>query len=91
MNRRTLIPIIIGAAAAIVGLMSIPWLRQGRCVEAHATWVSASQACMSASGPVDVARSYDMIIGLVVGLALAFMMHRASTFAASRRVRKPQE
>jgi hypothetical protein len=90
MNRRSLLQLIIGVAAAIVGLMSVPWLRQGRCVDANATWVPASQSCMSSGGPLDVSRPYDYMIGLVIGLALVFMMHRASTFAARRRVRKPE-
>jgi hypothetical protein len=70
--------------------MAVASIRHGRCVAGNAQWIPGSQTCMTPSGPLDVARSYDMILGLVVGLLLAFMMHRASTFAARRRVRKPE-
>jgi hypothetical protein len=89
-NRRSLIPIIIGAAAAIVGMMAVASIRHGRCANASAQWIPGSQTCIAAGVPLDVSRSYDIVLGLVIGLLLAFMMHRASTFAARRRVRKPE-
>lgn len=87
-KRSSFIPLLIGVIAALVGLTSVSWLRQGRCIGAGGQWIGNMQQCKTASGPLDVARFSDQIAGLAVGLILAFMLHRGSTFFRSRRVRQ---
>jgi hypothetical protein len=90
LNRRSLMQLIIGMIAAFAGMMSVMVLRQQRCMEAGGQWTGMGQRCLSAGGPIPVDRGVDFMAGLGVGLLVAFMLYRASTFAARRRSRAPR-
>jgi hypothetical protein len=87
MNRRTLIQLLIGVIASLGGLSVLTLVREDRCLDAGGRWAAETRSCVSASGPLDVARATDFVIALAVGVLLAFMLYRASTFASSRASR----
>jgi hypothetical protein len=85
MNRRALINVLIGVAAALSALMAVTALRQRRCEDDGALWENAGRTCRLNGATIDVAGGADLLIGAGVGLAVAFMLFRMSTFALSRR------
>ncbi|MHB1071721.1 MAG: hypothetical protein ACYC3Q_02750 [Gemmatimonadaceae bacterium] len=83
--RRTAIPLIIGIISSLVAFSAVGWLRRDRCVDGGGTYDMASRRCLMADGvTMDVAYAGDLMAGLVVGVALALMLHRATTFATRR-------
>ncbi len=89
MNRRSLIQLLIGIIAAMVSLTALNAVRQDRCLDAGGQWAAATRSCTGPSGPLSVARGFDVIAAIVVGVLLAFMLHRISTFASQRASRPP--
>jgi hypothetical protein len=85
MLRRSLIQILIGIVASISALWTVSALRANRCAGVGAQWLAATRTCQGPSGPVTVSRWTDIAAGLAVGVLLAAMLYRASTFAARRR------
>jgi hypothetical protein len=88
MNRRSFIQLLIGVIASLGGLSVLTFVRQDRCLDAGGQWAAATRTCAGAAGPIDVARASDFVLALGVGVLLAFMLYRASTFA-SRRASRP--
>ena len=85
MNRRSVIQLLIGIIAMLGGLGALTVVRQNRCVEAGGQWSMTQRSCTGPSGPLAIDRWSDITVALVVGLALAAMLYRASTFADRRR------
>ena len=85
MNRRSVIQLLIGVIAALGGLGALTVIRQNRCVDAGGQWSIAQRSCAGPSGPIPVDRWSDVTIALIIGLLLAVMLYRASTFANRRR------
>jgi len=84
MNRRSLSQILIGVIATLGSLCALMAVRQNRCVAAGGRWSVADRTCVGPDGPIAVAQPADFAVALVVGALLAFMLYRASTFAARR-------
>jgi hypothetical protein len=84
MNRRSLIQLLIGIIATIAGLAALNAIRQDRCLDAGGRWMAAARSCVGPSGPLSVSRGTDVIAAIVIGVLLAFMLMRASTFARRR-------
>ena len=87
MNRQSLIQLLIGVIAAMAGLAALNAIRQDRCVDAGGQWMAAARSCAGPNGPLSVSRGSDVIAAIVIGVLLAFMLHRASTFARRRSSR----
>lgn len=85
LNLRAFIPLLIGVMASLVGFMTVSALRQKRCVDSGGAWEAANRVCTLESAPLDVGSPIDIFAGIVVAAILAFMLHRASTFAARHR------
>jgi hypothetical protein len=85
MNRRSVIQLLIGVIAAVGGLGALTVIRQNRCVDAGGQWSMTQRSCTGSSGPIPVERWSDVTIALVIGLLLAVMLYRASTFANRRQ------
>ena len=84
MNRHSLIQLLIGVIAAVAGLTTMILIRQDRCLDAGGSWSAQTRVCLGPDGPLSVARVSDVTMALGVGLLMAFMLHRASTFANRR-------
>lgn len=82
---RAFIPLLIGIMASLVGFVTVSALRQKRCQASGGLWEAANRVCTLESAPLDVARLTDVVVGIAVAVILAFMLHRASTFAARYR------
>lgn len=82
---RTFIPLLIGIMASLVGFVTISALRQNRCGDSGGRWDAATRLCTLEGAPLDVASPIDVVAGIAVAIILAFMLHRASTFAARHR------
>jgi hypothetical protein len=89
MNRRSLIQLLIGVIAAVAGLTTMILVRQDRCLDAGGSWSATTRVCLGPDGPVAVAQASDMIVAVFIGLLVAFMLHRASTFANRHAPRPP--
>jgi hypothetical protein len=87
MNRRSLIQLLIGIIATVAGLAALNAIRQDRCLDAGGQWVANARSCVGPDGPLTVARGSDVLAAIVIGVLLAFMLHRASTFARRRSSR----
>ena len=88
MNRRSLIQLLIGVIAAVAGLTAMILVRQDRCLDAGGSWNAATRVCLGPNGPLAVARGSDVTVAIGIGLLVAFMLYRVSTFA-DRRVPRP--
>ena len=88
MNRRSLIQLLIGVIAAVAGLGTMVLVRQDRCLGAGGSWSIETRVCLGPQGPLVVARGSDVTVAIGIGLLVAFMLHRASTFA-DRHARRP--
>lgn len=84
MNRRSLIQILIGAIATLGSLGALMVVRQNRCIAAGGQWSVVERTCAGPNGPIAVSQPADFTVALVVGVLLAFMLYRASTFATRR-------
>ncbi len=83
--RRSAIPLVIGIISSLVAFSVVGWLRRDRCADAGGSYDLASRRCLMPDGvTMDVAYAGDLMGGLVVGVALALMLYRATTFAARR-------
>ena len=87
MNRRSLIQLLIGVIAAVAGLATMMLVRQDRCLEAGGSWSAQTRVCLGPDGPLIVARASDVSVAIGIGLLVAFMLYRASTFAERRSQR----
>ncbi len=87
MNRRSLIQILIGVIASLAALTIVTAVREDRCLDAGGKWIAATRACVGPEGPLPVSRASDVILAIVIGVVLAFMLYRASTFASARSSR----
>lgn len=87
MNRQSLIQLLIGVIATIAGLAVLTAIRQDRCLDAGGQWMAGTRSCVGLEGPLAVGRGYDVFAAIGVGLLLAFMLYRASTFAHHRASR----
>ncbi len=87
MNRRSLIQILIGVIASLAALTVVTAVREDRCLDAGGKWVAATRACVGPDGPLPVSRGSDVILAIAIGLVIAFMLYRASTFAQARTSR----
>ena len=85
MNRRSIIQLLIGVIAALGGLGALTVVRQNRCVGAGGQWSIVQRVCTGPDGPIPVERWSDITVALVVGLLLAVMLYRASTWANRRQ------
>jgi hypothetical protein len=85
MRLRALIPLLIGIMASLVGFMTVTTLRQSRCDDLSGRWDAAERSCTVDGALVQVARLSDVVAGVVIAVALAFMLYRASTFARRYR------
>ena len=85
MNRRSLVLLFIGAMGMLAGLWTLSALREDRCLDAGGKWLANARSCTGPAGSLDVARGSDVLMAVFVGVVLAFMLFRASTFAQSRR------
>ena len=81
MNRRSLIQLLIGIIATTAGLAALNAVRHDRCLDARGQWMAATRSCVGPAGPLSVARGSDVIVAIGIGVLLAFMLYRASTFA----------
>ena len=88
MNRRSLIQLLTGVIAAVAGLGTMVLVRQDRCLDAGGSWSTETRVCLGPQGPLVVARRSDVTVAIGIGLLVAFMLHRASTFA-DRHARRP--
>ena len=88
MNRRSLIQLLIGVIAAVAGLATMTLVRQNRCLDAGGSWNTTTRVCLGPDGPVTVAQASDMTVAVVIGLLVAFVLHRVSTFA-NRHAARP--
>ena len=87
MNRNSVIQLLIGIIATMAGLAALNAVRQDRCLDAGGQWMAATRSCAGPDGPLAVARGSDVIAAIVIGVLLAFMLYRASTFARRRASR----
>ena len=85
MNRRSIIQLLIGVIAALGGLGALTVIRQNRCLDAGGQWSVVQRSCTGPSGPILVDRWSDITVALIVGLLLAVMLYRASTYANRRQ------
>ena len=88
MNRRSLIQLLIGVIAAVAGLAIMVLLRRDRCLDAGGSWNATTRVCLGPDGPLAVARASDVTVAILIGLLVAFMLHRVSTFA-NRHAARP--
>src|SRR5262245_31673022 len=87
MNRRPFIQLLIGIIASIAGLATLNAIRQDRCQDAGGQWIAGTRSCMGPAGQLPVARGSDVLAAIVLGVLLAFMLYRASTFTSRRAAR----
>ena len=81
MNRRAVILMLIGAIAAFAGFATTSVLWQRRCKSVGGTWDQAVRLCrMSTGESVRLGSVVDILAGVFVALALAFMLFRMLTF-----------
>jgi hypothetical protein len=85
LNVRAFIPLLIGIMASLVGFLTVSLLRQNRCGDSGGRWNAAERLCTVDGARLDIAHPTDVIAGVVVAVFLAFMLYRASTFAARYR------
>jgi preprotein translocase subunit SecG len=52
MNRRSLIQLLIGVIAAVVGLTTMVLVRQDRCLDAGGSWSAQTRVCLGPDGPL---------------------------------------
>ncbi len=89
MNRRSIITVLIGIIATLSGFAVTAFLRQRRCEGAGGQWAPATRDCVLISGErLEVSRGADIAIGLVVAVALAFMLFRVLLFVMGRMTRR---
>lgn len=89
MNRRSIIILLIGIIASLAGLMVPTFLRERRCEGRAATWDEVTRQCSVLDGSrIDVSQGSDVVIGVVVAIALAFMLFRILLFAMGRMTRR---
>lgn len=92
MNRRSIIVVLIGMIAGIAGLTTVAYLRHKRCTGAGGQWDSATRRCQLPDGSiVDVMAVSDILFGVLVALALGFMLFRMFLFAIGRMSRPMEQ
>jgi hypothetical protein len=88
MNRQSIIVIIIGAVATLSGLAATDLLRKRRCGEFEGIWAAAVRECRLPSGEaVGTLTAGTAIIGLLIGVAVGFMLYRGYLYATGRAKR----
>lgn len=89
MTRRSIIIVLIGAIATLAGFATPALLRQRRCTGLGGAWRSGTRECLTAGGEaIEVATSSDVVIGVVVTVALGFMLFRVLLFVMGRMPRR---
>jgi hypothetical protein len=89
MDRRSIIILLIGVIASMVGFGIPAFLRQRRCGSAGGTWDGVGRHCVASTGErIDVSVGSDVVIGALIAIALAFMLFRILLFAMGRMTRR---
>jgi hypothetical protein len=85
-NRRSLISLLIGVLASIVGMLAAVRIRSNRCAGMGGTWNDAQRVCAVPGGngetAIQVVTAY--LLGVVVALVAGFMLWRVMLFVTGR-------
>jgi hypothetical protein len=88
-TRRSLVTMLIGIMAALLGLLATTWLREDACLDAGGRWL-ATRTCELPPGAEMPSSLRFYFIGVVVGLVTALLLWRTYTFITTRaRVARP--
>lgn len=81
LHRRSIIIVLIGITATLVGLTTFDYLRRKSCVELGGTWQAVSRQCALATGEtVGTGTPLLLLAGLLVGAAVGFTLFRVLLF-----------
>ncbi|HEX2779789.1 MAG TPA: hypothetical protein VHM30_09840 [Gemmatimonadaceae bacterium] len=92
LDRRSLASLLIGIIAALGGLWTAAFLRSDRCLDAGGRWTPGRNVCELPAGVTpeatwQVASSY--LAGVIVAVAIAFVLWRVFAFASGARAARP--
>lgn len=82
MDRRSIIVLLIGVIASLVGALTALFLEQRRCGDAGGQWNAAARQCELSSGATAGWSGTSLLAGVVVGVLLAVFLYRAVLFFA---------
>jgi hypothetical protein len=86
-NRRSLISLLIGVLASIVGLLAAVRIRSNRCSGMGGRWDDAKRLCVVPDGTAGESATQVMtsyLLGAVVALVAGFMLWRVMLFVTGR-------
>lgn len=87
--RHRLALLLVGVAAALVGLSVATWVRRDDCLDAGGRWLAASRTCELAGGPAAAMPSWRAVaLGAGAGLLAAVVLWRTYTFFVGRAARR---
>jgi hypothetical protein len=84
MNRRSIIVMLIGVAAALTGFATASLVEQDRCLDAGGRWNAAVRSCQLAAGDVAGLGLKSMAAGVFVGILVAVVLYRTVLFFAMK-------
>lgn len=87
MNRRSLILLLIGVLASILGMLAATRIRARRCAALDGQWDEVARRCVLPAGTAgetlpQLLTAY--LLGLVLAAIVAFMLWRVFLFATGR-------
>jgi hypothetical protein len=83
-NRRSLIVMLIGVIAAVVGGLVATFIEQRRCTDAGGRWLAAARACQLEGGASSGLTLTSLAAGVAAGVFIALFLYRAIVFFARR-------
>ena len=87
--RHRLALLLVGVAAALVGLSVATWVRRDDCLDAGGRWLAGPRACELAGGAAATMPSWRAYaLGVVAGLLVAVVLWRTYTFFLVRAARR---
>jgi hypothetical protein len=90
-NRRSLIALLIGVLASILGLLAATRLRARRCGSLGGTWDDARRSCSLPAGVAGDSMLQTLgsyALGAAIAVLVAFMLWRAYLAATGRGPRR---
>lgn len=90
--RQSVITILIGAIASLVGFTVIDYLRGDRCADMGGRWVATSRTCELPTGEmVGTGNLTIFTLGAVAALAVGVLLYRTMLFVTGRMKRAALE
>ena len=87
MNRRSLILLLIGVLASLLGMLAATRIRARRCAALDGQWDEVARRCVLPPGTPGETLSQSLtayLLGLVIAAMIAFMLWRIFLFATGR-------